>query len=83
MRSPTLQTDSLPADLQGKTQNTGGVAYSFFNGSSRPRNELGPPALQEDSLPTELSGKPHYYVHNNIKAIIIHMIEEKQLRRRS
>jgi len=40
-RSPTLQADSLPAEPQGKTRNTGGGSLSFPNRSSYPRNRTG------------------------------------------
>ena len=58
-RSPALQTDSLPAELQRKPKNTGVGSLSllqwiFLN----PGIELGCPTWQVDSLPTELSGKP-------------------------
>ena len=33
-RSPALQADSLPAEPQGKPQNTGGVTYPFSSASS-------------------------------------------------
>ena len=52
-RSPALQSDSLPAEPQGKPKNTGSLADL-----SDPGIKLGAPALQADSLPTELSGKP-------------------------
>ena len=51
-RSSTLQVDSLPAEPQGKPNNTGVGSLSLA--SSRPGIELGSPALQVDSLPTEL-----------------------------
>ena len=40
-RSPTLQADSLPAESQGKSKNTGVGNYPFSSGSSRPRNWTG------------------------------------------
>ena len=58
-RSPILQEDSLPAEPQGKPENTrvGSLSLSPVD-LSDPEIELGSPALQTDSLPTELSGKP-------------------------
>ena len=55
-RSPTLQADSLPAELQGKPNNTGvgGLSLPFPGYLPDPGIELGSPALQADSLPTEL-----------------------------
>ena len=38
-RSPALQVDSLPVDLQGKPKNTGVGSYPFSSKSSRPRNQ--------------------------------------------
>ena len=49
-RSPALQEDSLPAEPQGKSKNTGVGSLSLLQ-------EIFP-TLQVDSLPTELSGKP-------------------------
>ena len=53
-RSPALQADSLPAEPQGKPNNTGvgRVAYPFSRGLPNPGIEPGSPALH--SLPTEL-----------------------------
>ena len=61
-RSPTLQVDSLPAELQGSPRILEWVAYPFFRGSFDLGIKPGSPALQADSLPTELSGKPHIKV---------------------
>ena len=47
-RTPTLQVDSLPAELQGKPKNIG----------VDPGMEPGSLALQADSLPAELTGNP-------------------------
>ena len=38
-RFPTLQMDSLPVEPQGKPKNLEQVAYPFFRGSSRRRNQ--------------------------------------------
>ena len=58
-RSPSLWADSLPADLQGKSKNTGVGSLSLTPVDlPDPGIQLGSPALQVDSLPTELSGKP-------------------------
>ena len=65
-RSPALQVDSLPAELQGEPTNTG--RGSLFIPSPvdlpNPGIELGSPTLQVDSLPTELSGKPITWFRN-------------------
>ena len=58
-RSSALQADSLPAEPQGKSKNTGvgsltPSAVDLPNPGIEPRSL----ALQADSLPTELSGKP-------------------------
>ena len=54
-RSPTLQADSLPAEPQGKPQNTGMGSLSLLRGGlPDPGIELGFPALQAGSLPSEL-----------------------------
>ena len=55
-RSPALQADSLPAEPQGNTKNTGVGSLSLLQGD--PGIELRSPILQADSLPTELSRKP-------------------------
>ena len=36
-RSPTLQVDSLPSELPGKSENPEGIAYPFSRGFSQPR----------------------------------------------
>ena len=57
--TPTLWADSLPAEPQGKPENTGvGSLIPSPTDVPNPGIELGSPALQVDSLPTELSGKP-------------------------
>ena len=55
-RSPTLQVqDSLPAEPQGESKNTGVGSLSVPPANlSDPGVKRGSPALQEDSLPTEL-----------------------------
>ena len=54
-RSPSLQVDSLPAEPQGKSKNTGvGSPIPSPVDLPDPGIEPGPPALQADSLPTEL-----------------------------
>ena len=59
-RSPALQVDSLPAELEGKPKNTGAGSLSLSSGNfPDPGLEPGCPALQADSLPAELPGKPH------------------------
>ena len=54
-RSPALEADSLPAEPQGESKNTGVGSLSFL---PDPGIEVGSPALEADSLPAELSGKP-------------------------
>ena len=57
-RSPTLQVDSLPAEPQGKSKNTGVGSLSLLQAHLPDLGiEPGSPVLQADSLPTELSGK--------------------------
>ena len=57
----SLQADSLPAEPQGKSKNTG-VGSLFFFQQIFPTQEWemepGSSALQADSLPTELTGFP-------------------------
>ena len=64
-RSPTLQVDSLPAELaepQGKSKTTGvGMPIPSPVDLPNPGIEPGSPAFQVDSLPTELSGKPKFF----------------------
>ena len=56
---PALQADYLPAEPQGKPENTGVGSLSLTPADlPDPGIEPGSPALQADSLPTELSGKP-------------------------
>ena len=55
IKSPALQTDSLPAELQGKPKNTGmGSLSSSPVNLPDPGIEPESPALQADSLQTEL-----------------------------
>ena len=56
-RSPTLQTDSLPTEPQGKPKNTGVGGWPIPSPADLPHPGIKPgsPALQADS---ELSGKP-------------------------
>ena len=57
-RSPTLQADSLLAELSGKPQNTGVGSLSLLRGGlPNPAMEPRSPALQADSLPSEPPGK--------------------------
>ena len=50
-----IAADSLPAEPQGKPENTGGVSLSLLQRIfPDPVIELVSPALQVDSLPTEL-----------------------------
>ena len=59
LRSPTLQANSLPAELQGKPKNIEAGSLSLSPADLPvPGIKLGSPALQLDFLPTELSGKP-------------------------
>ena len=63
-RSPTLQADSLPAELQGKPKNTGVGSLSLLQGIFLTQeSNWGSLALQTDSLPTELWGKEPDYLH--------------------
>ena len=58
-RSPALQADSLPAEPQGKSKNTGvGSLTPSAVDLPNPGIKPGSLALQADSLPTELCGKP-------------------------
>ena len=62
IKLPTLQADSLPAELQGKLKNTGMGRPSLHPGDlPDPGIDPGSPALQEDSLPTELWGKLYFW----------------------
>ena len=78
-RSPTLQANSLPAESQGKPENTG-EAREYCSGQPIPSPgdlpdpgiELGS-ALQADCLPTELSGKPDILNLQNTHATQMHM----------
>ena len=58
-RSPSLRTDSLPAEPQRKPKNTG-VGKPIPSPGGLPDLGIEPcsPSLQADSLPTELLGKP-------------------------
>ena len=56
-KSPALQTDSLPAEPQGKPRIMEWVAYPLTSGSSLTRSRTLSSALQVDALPAELSGK--------------------------
>ena len=60
-RSLTLQVDSLPAEPQGKPENTGVGSLSRLQRIflTQELNQH-PLHLQADSLPTELAGKPAY-----------------------
>ena len=58
-KSPLLQADSLPAELQWKPKNTGVGGLSLLQGIFLTQeSRWGFPELHVDSLPTELSGKP-------------------------
>ena len=58
-RTPTLQVDSLPAELQEKPKNAGVGSLSLLQQIFLTQeSKLGSPAWQARSLPTELSGKP-------------------------
>ena len=48
----------LLSEPPGKLKQREWVAYSFFQGSTRPRIKFQSSALQVDSLPAELPGKP-------------------------
>ena len=61
-RSPTLQVDSLPAELQ---EYWSGWPIPSPGDLSDPGIELGSPTLRRDSLPTELSGRPWHSLHEN------------------
>ena len=54
-----MWTDPLPAEPQGKPENTG-VGSPSPAALPDPGIEPGSPALQADSLPTELSRKPRF-----------------------
>ena len=71
-RSPALQVDSLPAELEGKPQNTGAGSLSL-SPANLPQLAIDPgsPALQADSLPTELSGNPNSVCRNPISKCTI------------
>ena len=54
-RSPQLQVDFLPAELQGKPKNTGVGILSLLQRIFLTQElNWGSPALQADSLPTKL-----------------------------
>ena len=57
LRSPALQTDSLPAEPQGKPRYPGVGRLSLLQ-RIFPTQELGSPALQVDSFPTNYQGSP-------------------------
>ena len=57
-RSPVLWPDSLPAEPQGKPNNTGVGSLSLLQGILPIQESNGSRALQVDSLPPEQSGKP-------------------------
>ena len=54
-RSPTVQANSLPSELPGKSENTPMGIWSLL---PDPEIEPGASALHVDSLPAELPGKP-------------------------
>jgi len=54
LKSPALQADSLPAEPQGKSKNTGMLIPSPED-LPHPGIKPGSPALKADSLPTEPS----------------------------
>ena len=56
-RSPSLQTDSLPAEPPGKPKNSGVGSLSLLQGISQPRNRTGVSCIAGRFF-TELSGKP-------------------------
>ena len=61
----TLQAYSLPAETQGKPQNTGVIAYLFSRGSSWSRNQTMVFCIAGGFFTTELSGKPsHCYTYS-------------------
>ena len=67
-----MQSDSLPAEPQGKPKNTGVGSLSLLQGifpTQESNRDL--PALQVDSLPTELSGKSQFSLINWIKALLM------------
>ena len=53
----TLQADSLPAEPQVKSKNTGVGSIPFSVDLPNPGIKPGSPALQVDSLPAKLRGK--------------------------
>ena len=64
-RSSTLQADSLPSELSGKSMNTGVGSLSLLQGIFLTQ---GSPALQVDSLPAELPGKVEWdEIKKNLK----------------
>ena len=64
-RSSTLQADSLPSELSGKSMNTGVGSLSLLQGIFLTQ---GSPALQVDSLPAELPGKAEWdEIKKNLK----------------
>ena len=64
-RSSTLQADSLPSELSGKSMNTGVGSLSLLQGIFLTQ---GSPALQVDSLPAELPGKAEWdKIKKNLK----------------
>ena len=57
LKSPALQVDSSPAELQGKPKNTGLGSLSLLQ-QIFPGIKPGSPAMQTNSLPAELPEKP-------------------------
>ena len=47
-RSPELQADSLPAEPEGKSKNTGVGSLPFYSNIPDPETEPGSPAFQAD-----------------------------------
>ena len=73
-RSPTLQVDFLPAEPQGKPENTRVGSLSLLQQIFPTQKSKGFPALQVDSLPAEPQG-PQTNGSYKIRQIIIEIME--------
>ena len=74
-----MQVDSLLAEPQGKSKNTGVGSLSPSRGSSWPRNRTGVSCIAGRFFPNELSGKPFRCVIQYYQLFILHMISTSYL----
>ena len=68
-KSPTLQTDSLPAEPQGKSRILEWVAYPFSRGSSQPGNWTGVSCIAGGFFFYQLS-----YEGSPLRAEVLHKV---------